>query len=512
MPQVGTRVFERLPAQTVAPLTAKAFALAALCTLAALGVRLAIGFAEPSAPPFATFLFATMVSAIMAGLAAGIASAGLSLALAWLFLEQHVPSAFTWPALGQYILVSALIIWVSYEYRRMLRRSRNREIAAEREMRLIEAENDVMALIASDQPLPVTLKRLLMTIEQYCDHQVHASILLLSSDGEHLCHWAAPSLPEEYVQAIDGQKIGPQAGSCGTAAFRGEAVYVDDIEADPLWKDYRHLALPHGLRACWSIPIMSRAKTVLGTFAVYATRPRSPQGQEIEIVTLLVKFAALAIEREREKDQRELLVQELAHRMKNALAVVGSIASSSLRGYVEEGKYNDFEQRLGALAQVQSLLAQSSWTGISVDRLIRDIATAPFADDQGRFHLDGPAINLPAQLTLPFALSVHELCTNAVKYGALTSDAGRIDIEWGYRPPDKPDQFYLKWVERNGPGVVEPERQGFGTRMIKTAFAKSVGGDARWHYHAEGVECEIVLPLAALAGDPAHETIAPTHR
>src|SRR5437868_5715985 len=96
------------------------------------------------------------------------------------------------------------------------------------------------------------LNRHLIAVEEMADGNILTSVLLLSSDGKRLGHAAAPNLPPSYCEAIDGSEIGPRAGSCGTAAFLGRPIYVTDIETDPLWDEYRDIALPHGLRACWS--------------------------------------------------------------------------------------------------------------------------------------------------------------------------------------------------------------------------------------------------------------------
>lgn len=110
-----------------------------------------------------------------------------------------------------------------------------------------------------------------------------------------------------------------------------------------------------------------------------------------------MKIAAIAIERERGREQRLLLMQELSHRVKNSLAVVSSIASSTLRPHVEKSRYDDFQQRLMALAQVQSLLVQTNWAGIGVLDLIKNVATTPFKTTDGRFRFQGPPVHLPAQ-------------------------------------------------------------------------------------------------------------------
>jgi GAF domain-containing protein len=110
-----------------------------------------------------------------------------------------------------------------------------------------------------------------------------------------LRHGAAPNLPREYCDAINGLSIGPVAGSCGTAAYRGRPVYVSDIANDPLWEGYRDLALVHGLRACWSTPIRNSDDKLLGTFAVYHKRPRSPTPEELESIRSITEHVARAI-------------------------------------------------------------------------------------------------------------------------------------------------------------------------------------------------------------------------
>src|SRR2546427_5072143 len=130
---------------------------------------------------------------------------------------------------------------------------------------LLTGEKQVLELIVQGAPLPRVLDAIVRLVETLADHELLASILLLDDDGIHLRHGAAPSLPAAYNRAIDGLAIGPAVGSCGTAAFRGEPVIVDDIASDPLWADFRDLAESHGLRACWSTPVLAASGRVLGT-------------------------------------------------------------------------------------------------------------------------------------------------------------------------------------------------------------------------------------------------------
>ncbi|WP_308515354.1 GAF domain-containing protein [Sphingomonas flavescens] len=163
------------------------------------------------------------------------------------------------------------------------------------------AHSKVLGLAINDSPLEQTLGELIRIVESGSSTGVLGSILLLDADGRHLRYGAAPSLPRAYSEAIDGFEIGPCAGSCGTAAYNGSAVYVSDIANDPLWADYRDLALAHGLRACWSIPILTHGGDVLGTFAMYHREPREPTYRDLLLVDLIIQTAALVIDRDRAK-------------------------------------------------------------------------------------------------------------------------------------------------------------------------------------------------------------------
>lgn len=158
------------------------------------------------------------------------------------------------------------------------------------------AEQDrVKEMIASDTPLSEILANLVLMIEAQSPEML-CSILLLSDDGNHVKHAVAPSLPENYVKAIDGSPIGPKHGSCGTAMYRGKPVIVSDISTDPLWDDYRSFAQAIGVAACWSTPIMSSRGKVLGSVAMYYREPRTPNGDETHLTNVATRLASLAIE------------------------------------------------------------------------------------------------------------------------------------------------------------------------------------------------------------------------
>jgi PAS domain S-box-containing protein len=168
--------------------------------------------------------------------------------------------------------------------------------AADESASLLEGQNQILELIAQGTPLQTTLEALIRVIEAQSPDML-GSILLLDRDGVHLRHGAAPSLPESYTQKLDGEPIGPRAGSCGTAAYRHDPVIVEDIATDPLWTDYREIALKHDLRACWSIPIFDEQRNVLGTFALYFHKPGLPTARHYGQIAMATHTAAIAITR-----------------------------------------------------------------------------------------------------------------------------------------------------------------------------------------------------------------------
>jgi two-component system cell cycle sensor histidine kinase/response regulator CckA len=156
----------------------------------------------------------------------------------------------------------------------------------------------VLAMVMAHATLPQVLETLCSNIEKHHSGLL-CSVLLLDADGKTLRHAAGPSLPKEYIRILDGIQIGDRAGSCGTAAYRRQAVIVSDIATDPLWEACRHLALPHGLRACWSTPIASQDGGILGTFAIYYREPRTPDEEHLQLIAHATHLAAVAIEWDR---------------------------------------------------------------------------------------------------------------------------------------------------------------------------------------------------------------------
>jgi hypothetical protein len=213
---------------------------------------------------------------------------------------------------------------------------------------------------AAGESLETVLGRLLLAIEASADTELLTSILLLDDTGTRILHGAAPSLPKSFCDAIHGAEIGPEAGSCGTAAFTGYPIYVSDIATNILWDNYRHLALPHGLRACWSTPIRDTEGKVIATFAIYHLTPRSPTPSEVKSIRLITDHVAQLILWERSNGVHqvpEAADVPAAPRPPLRLASANDSAASNCdvsdtQGSVAADRFHDFAEKLDRYAEM----------------------------------------------------------------------------------------------------------------------------------------------------------------
>lgn len=211
--------------------------------------------------------------------------------------------------------------------------------------------------------------------------------------------------------------------------------------------------------------------------------------------------ARLAAEREvaariAAEARQRLLLDELNHRVKNTLATVQSIAAQSLRhGTDVNSVRKSFEARLIALSQAHNLLTRDNWTGVSLAELIEG-ELSPYGGDHGeRVVVAGEAIWLAPNTAVALGMAFHELATNAVKYGALSNDEGRVQVSWTLAPGSGPRQIRIVWREIGGPPVATPERRGFGTRVIVGGLAHQLDGVVDLDFARDGVVCTIVFTL-----------------
>jgi EAL domain-containing protein (putative c-di-GMP-specific phosphodiesterase class I)/GGDEF domain-containing protein/PAS domain-containing protein len=178
---------------------------------------------------------------------------------------------------------------------------------------VLESERAVLRLLTRSAPLPELLAEVCRRAEALLGDGAACSVLVLDTAGKHARVGAAPSLPPGFCEALAGFEIGTRAGSCGTAMFERRLVVAEDIETDPLWAEHRHLAMPFGLRACWSIPFDDEAGGVLGAFAVYYRTPRRPTDVEETILRDIGRSVGLAIHQDRIRQR--LALSEEHHRL-----------------------------------------------------------------------------------------------------------------------------------------------------------------------------------------------------
>ncbi len=198
--------------------------------------------------------------------------------------------------------------------------------------------------------------------------------------------------------------------------------------------------------------------------------------------------------RKRAEQERELLASELSHRVKNMLAVVEVLASQTSGKSVKDFR-SKFAGRIQALAQAHTLLFESDWSSVDLRVLLQQALSAYHVDHARRVQIDGAAIAVTPKQALGLRLMVHELATNAVKYGALSTKRGTVHLSWQIEQTgDRQGQLRLRWQERGGPMVKAPKQPGFGAKLIRTACEYDLEGEARLDYPPEGLTCEIAFP------------------
>jgi two-component sensor histidine kinase len=219
--------------------------------------------------------------------------------------------------------------------------------------------------------------------------------------------------------------------------------------------------------------------------------------ENVDLRRLLMQAGVDAAEQKGFERLQRTLLEELHHRVKNTLATVMAITSQSLRtaDSLEHGR-QAIEERLVALGRVHDLLLQINWTSAPLAAILKS-AVEPFdTSGAGRFFVQSSDIEVSSAAVLPLAMVLNELCTNAVKYGALSNARGRVDI--AATVDESGTQFRLTWVESGGPAVTPPTRRSFGTRLIEHSFVSHLKGRAHLSFEPSGVVCELAIPVASL--------------
>jgi PAS domain S-box-containing protein len=279
------------------------------------------------------------------------------------------------------------------------------------------------------------------------------------------------------------------AAACAAAMRSGERVIVEDVHkseilAGQLSKD---VLIDAGVCAVTSTPLIASTGNLLGIVSTHFARPHLPSERELHLMDLLARQTADYLEGKRADEIQATLAREIQHRSNNLLAVIQGLAARSLSGThtLAEAK-KAFEARLQALARANAELTKSNWAGVNLGEIVRS-ELRPYAE---RTMVDGIDVILSPQHAQNFTLTLHELATNAAKYGALSNGSGKVGVSWEITRQNGNNKLGFKWQERGGPPVVVPIRQGFGTTLVKATFPS-----ARIDYAAKGLCCEIIIPL-----------------
>lgn len=236
--------------------------------------------------------------------------------------------------------------------------------------------------------------------------------------------------------------------------------------------------------------------------SVYSSPVRTAGGELLYVVRVVQDIT----ERKAAERRQKLLIAELNHRVKNTLATVQSLASQTVRGAKSPQEFRErFEGRLIALSRAHDQLTKHHWERADLRQLLSG-SLAPYAGvEMQRVVLRGEDVMLRPRAALTLAMAVHELTTNAAKYGALSQPGGNIEIRWHVMPDECGRQVLrIEWTERGGPPVSEPQQRGFGTKLIEASIAAELDGRARLSFAPEGLCCEIVIPREAGIVDGGH--------
>jgi PAS domain S-box-containing protein len=221
---------------------------------------------------------------------------------------------------------------------------------------------------------------------------------------------------------------------------------------------------------------------------------RGPDGKAQLVDNMVMDIT----DRKHAEEQVRLLMRETAHRSKNLLAVVGAIAAQTGRGSATIGDFQDkFGSRLRALAASQDLLIHGRSGGASLDELVRQQLGA-FAESGTGFEMAGPTVTVPASVTQTLGLALHELATNAAKYGAWSTPGGRVTVNWSVSEhPER--KLHLAWAEHGGPAVAAPVRKGFGHVVFEQMVAQAADGNVTIDYSPTGLRWSLSLPIGPAA-------------
>jgi two-component sensor histidine kinase len=286
--------------------------------------------------------------------------------------------------------------------------------------------------------------------------------------------------------------------TCAAALQKRSRVAVRDLRTDPEFTEIAAALRSYGAVAAVSTPVLDSGGKVLAMFSVYWLAEHEPSDRELRALDLCADLAGRHVERSVAEARQALLVRELAHRGKNLLSVIQAIATRSLSGdrTLDEAR-EVFVGRLQALASTYSTLTDKAPESAQ----LHDIVSAALKSHTERTDIRGPAVAVPAKTAQTLSLVIHELATNAAKYGGLSVRAGRIEVSWELMKNGSGDErFLFRWSERRGPPVKPPTHKGFGSVIITSVVGDELNCTPTLEYAEQGFRYCLECSLSTLSG------------
>jgi len=299
--------------------------------------------------------------------------------------------------------------------------------------------------------------------------------------------WTAPGI----VSIAGRHRLADYGNNLQAGLLNGDPLVISDVTTDPATGGHADALLALDIRSLVNVPVVERGRTV-AMLIVHANQPRTWSRETLVYLRNIADRIETGIARLRAEAQQRLLNHELSHRMKNTMTLVQAVASQTLKSVPDQAPVKAFSERMLALSVAHDVLLQQNWTSAMIGDIV-ETAICTFGD-VARFDISGGDIPLGARATLSVSLLIHELTTNALKYGALSNDTGRVSVAWRVEEEGDDAIMRLHWRESGGPEVVPPTRRGFGSRLINTGLTGT--GDARIDYHKSGFEAEFGARLA----------------
>ncbi|WP_246102429.1 GAF domain-containing protein [Methylobacterium terricola] len=298
--------------------------------------------------------------------------------------------------------------------------------------------------------------------------------------------WTAPG-----QVSIAGRHRFDDYGDIRANLAQGEPLVIDDVTTDPRTRDDPGPMQAIGIGALINMPVRERGRAV-AVFIVHDVRPRNWTAEELAFLRNVADRVEVGVARVRAEELQAVLNKELAHRLKNTLAIVQSIATQTLRGVTERDLVEAFERRVLALSRAHDVLIQKNWSAAKLRSVMESVLS--MQTDLDRFALDGPDMDISPQAALSLSLLLHELATNALKYGALSATTGAVRVRWRANSGAAPT-LVLDWAETGGPVVTPPRNKGgFGSRLIRMGLLGTREADL--DFNPGGLRAQFRAPLA----------------